>query len=313
MRSDLFLFAGILVFLFVVWVATGGPSRPLSFSGPSIAPTTGIGGSISKGPSSSGNTASAQQTQASLSRAQTDIVSLEKAIVTSARFGTPSPDEGLITISHYTSALGNDDADKEYVTIYVSTRAPKTGIDVTGWRLYSEAVGYSSRIPSGVNLFRSGSVNDAGDIILYPGQTAILTTGESPVGYSFRTNMCTGYLGQFQDFTPSLTRSCPTPINDFNRFYLGNTHSLDACEAYVKTIRQCTVPLDPPGGLGSDCNQFVETLNYNGCIDAHQGDKNFFGTQWRIFFNRDDPFFTHDHDTIKLLDQNGLTVDLLSY
>lgn len=314
MRSDIFLFVGILVFLFVVWVATGGPSRPLSFSGPSIAPTTGIGeSSITKGPSGTNAGVSPQQTASSLARAQTDIVSLEKSIVASARFGTPSPYKGMLTISHYTSALGNNDSDKEYASLYVSSRAPSTGIDITGWRLYSEAVGYSSRIPSGVNLYRSGDVNDTQDIVVYPGQTIILTTGESPIGYSFRTNMCSGYLGQFQDFTPSLSTSCPTPSSDFDRFYLGNTHSLDACKAYVRSLRQCTVPLDPPNNLGSDCNRFIDTLSYNGCVDTHGGDKSFFGTQWRVYFNRSDTFFTHDHDSIKLLDRNGLTVDLMSY
>ena len=81
MRSDVFLFIGILViFCFIVWVASGGPSRPLSFSGPSITPTTGIVTStITKGPSgitSGGNTT--RQSAATLSRAQTDIVSLDK-------------------------------------------------------------------------------------------------------------------------------------------------------------------------------------------------------------------------------------------
>ena len=87
MRSDLFLFIGILVFLFVVWVASGGPHRPLSFAGPTIAPlpTTGTGGgsqdaSLSRGPAQP--VATPRQVATNLSKAEQGILKLENVVFT---------------------------------------------------------------------------------------------------------------------------------------------------------------------------------------------------------------------------------------
>jgi len=315
MRSDLFLFFGILIFIFVVWIATGGPSRPISFSGPYITPITTTGGSAT-GYSLRGATstpASTRQTQSNLRQVEQNVIDLQKSLAQAAHFGTPSVYKGLVTIRHSVSSLRTSDADKEYVSISVSSRAT-TGIDITGWRLASEAAGHSIRIPEGVGLPRSAIVNQTSAIVLSAGQTAIIVTGDSPVGMSFRENMCTGYFDQFQDFTPSIAHSCPAPQNDFSRFYLGNQHNYDACLAYVKTIPRCTVPLDEPSGLSSDCLNFIDdNLNYNSCVTQHLPESSFFGNTWRIYLGHDDEFFTKTHDTIKLLDTAGNTVDLLSY
>lgn len=316
MRSDLFLFFGILIFIFVTWVATGGPSRPISFAGPYITPITmpggrGTGYALSDGGKS--GSASPQQIQQGVNKAQQDVVTLQKSLATAARFGTPSTFKGLVTIRHSIGGLSATDAKKEYLTISVSGRAT-TGIDVSGWRIESEAVGHSLGIPEGVNLPHSAIVNQTAPIVLSAGQSAVITVGESPVGMSFRENMCTGYFDQFQNFTPSIAHLCPLPSSDFDRFYLGNVHSLDACKAYVKTVNRCIVPLDTPSDLANDCMHFVDNyLNYNGCVVAHQTDKGFLGNEWRIYLGRDDQFFTKTHDTVKLLDTAGNTVDLLSY
>ena len=38
MKNDALFFAGILLIIFVTWVATGGPSRPVSWAGPFLTP-----------------------------------------------------------------------------------------------------------------------------------------------------------------------------------------------------------------------------------------------------------------------------------
>jgi hypothetical protein len=317
MRSDLFLFFGILIFIFVVWVATGGPSRPISFAGPYITPITAPGGtgtgySLKSGGGTS-NTASPQHVQQSVNQIEQNVINLQKSLAEAAHFGTPSVYKGLVTIRHSVGSLLTNDPQKEYVTIAASGRAT-TGIDITGWRIQSEAVGHSLRIPEGVSLPHSAIVNQTEPIVLSAGQSAIITTGDSPVGMSFRENLCTGYFDQFQNFTPSLPHLCPLPQSDFTRFYLGNQHSYDACLAYVKTVQRCIIPLDTPSNLSTDCNRFIDTnLNYNGCVAQHTADPNFFGNTWRIYLGQDDQFFTKTHDTIKLLDSSGNTVDLLSY
>lgn len=319
MRGDLFLFFGILIFIFIIWVATGGPTRPISFSGPYITPITAPGGTgtgyrlSGSDTSSAGSRISTGDIKRDVGRVQQNVVDLQKSIAEATHFGTPSVFKGLVTIRHSVSALRASDAKKEYLSITVSSRASES-INITGWRIQSEAVGHSLRIPEGVNLPHSAIVNKTAPIVLSPGQTAIIVTGDSPLGMSFRENMCTGYFDQFQNFTPAISRSCPLPIHDFERFYLGNTHSYDACKAFIKTVDRCTVPLDVPTGLSDDCWHFIDNhLNYNSCVVAHTGDKGFFGNTWRIYLGRDDEFFTKKYDTIKLLDSAGNTVDLLSY
>jgi hypothetical protein len=314
MRSDLFLFFGILIFIFVVWVATGGPSRPISFSGPFITPITTVGGhgvgyGLSRGTSTATSSATIQR---SLSAAQQDIINLQKSLVANTHFGPVSPFKGLVTIRHSVGSLRTSDPNKEYLTISVSTRA-SSGIGITGWRIESEVSGNNMRIPSGVSLPKSTLVNDSAPIVLSPGETAIITTGESPVGMSFRENMCTGYFDQFQNFTPSLPNICPSASDDFDRFFPGSSRTYDACKAVIKTVSRCEVPLKTPP-LSSDCQNFIDKyIYYNGCVAAHTADKGFFGTTWRIFVSRDKEFFTKTHDTIKLLDLDEKTVDLLSY
>ncbi len=323
MRSDLFLFFGILIFIFVVWVATGGPSRPISFSGPFITPLTSVGGTatsstgyrISNGGGArsgarGGSTANAQQ---SLSYAQENVVDLQKSLADAAHFGTASTLKGLVTFSHDVSPLRATDAKNEYLTITVSTRAT-TGISISGWHIYSERINHALRIPEGVNLPHSAEVNQTAPIVLAPGQSAIISVGTSPVGMSFRQNMCTGYFDQFQNFTPYIPHVCPLPSSDFARFYLGNTHSYDVCKAFIQKVPQCTVPLDVPNNIGTDCWTLINNdFNYNGCVTTHLGDQGFFGNTWRVYLGEQDAFFTQDHDTIKLLDTAGHTVDAFSY
>lgn len=315
MRGDVFLFFGIIIFLFIVWVATGGPTRPFSFDGPFTTPTaSGISTTTSGFHLSGWGGSNSGSVGGDLAKAQQGVVDLEQNIVSAERFGTPSVYQGLVSIRHSVSPFKSDDPDKEYLTIAVSSRAPEAGIAITGWRVYSQAENKSFTIPDGVNLPHTGKVNDEEPIVLAPGQTAIITVGDSPVGMSFRENMCTGYFDQFQDFSPPVSHMCPTPISDFDRFYLGDPKKLDACRAYITTVPRCTVPFDSPDGLGSDCNAFIDDyLNYNSCTSVHLGDHGFWGSQWRVYAGRNNDFFTKDHDTVKLLDNAGNTVDLLSY
>jgi hypothetical protein len=320
MRSDVFLFIGIILLLFLVWIATGGPSRPISFAGPYITPLApGIGGqgySLSRTGTTTtrtGTNVTTAGTNNTLRSVQQGVVNLEKSVVSSVRFGTPSPYKGLVTIQKSTSGIRPDEANSQYIIVSVSSRAT-TPISFYNWRVMSEANNYSARIPGAVPLPHTGDVNTSEPLSVSPGQRVIITIGDSPVGMSFRENMCTGYFDQFQNFTPQIPHSCPVASSDFDRFYLGNIHSLDACKAYIKTVQRCTLPLYPPNGLADNCYQFIDKyLNYNGCAAAHQGDAGFYGTTWRVYMGHEEVFFTKDHDTVKLLDADGKTVDAYSY
>lgn len=43
MKADAFFVIACLIFIFIAWIATGGPSRPISHSGPFITPVTAPG------------------------------------------------------------------------------------------------------------------------------------------------------------------------------------------------------------------------------------------------------------------------------
>ena len=308
MQANFFLAAGIVLFIFLVWVSTGGPVRQL-LSPPSVA---SFSISTSSSFRSGSSTSPERDEDENRARIEAEVIDLQRSAVSAARFGTPSPYRDQVTLSLGTAARDTH-PDEEY--LYMSASSRNDGpIDVTGWKIVSGATGRIASIPQGVLLPRSSSVNPSERIALSPGDRATVVMGESPVGMSFKENMCTGYLDQFQDFTPSLSHSCPSPISDFDRFYMGSESTLDACRAYLSKSPRCEIPRDAPRNIGDECRAFIDThLDYNGCVATHQSERDFLSDSWRIYLERDDEFFTKEHDTVKLLDVNGLTVDLVSY
>lgn len=308
MQANFLLAAGIVLFIFLVWVSTGGPVRQL-LSPPGAASFSISTSSSLRSGSSTSPTRDADENRA---RVVAEVIDLQRSAVSAARFGTPSPYRDQVMLSLGTAARDSH-PDDEYLYLSASSRNDNP-IDITGWRIVSGATGRIAYIPQGVALPRSSSINAPSRIALTPGDRATVVMGESPVGMSFKENMCTGYLDQFQEFTPSLSHSCPAPLGDFDRFFVGDERDLDACRAYLSRSSRCEIPRDAPRNIGDACRLFIDThLDYNGCVDAHQSERDFLTDSWRIYLERDDEFFTKDHDTVKLLDSDGLTVDLVSY
>ncbi len=217
MQSDAFFFGGVILFFFVLWLATGGPTKPISFAGPYITPIESPD-SVQVGYGDTGaSSGSSQDVRSSLSDAQYKLQQLQAQATSIQSFGTPSPYRGQVTISHSGGASGST-PDTEYVTIQAAYDA-KSDITISGWRLVSAATGNSATIPNGSQLLRTGDVNGASPVVLHPGDTAIISSGESPVGASFRENECVGYLTQHQTFVPSLSRNCPSPRDEFAKHY----------------------------------------------------------------------------------------------
>ena len=322
MRGDIFFFVGFLFILFLIWLATGGPERPISFAGPYItpitSPTTDSEGYRLTGAGTRAETGSSSRSSSvsrSLSSLQKKLAELQESVSETARTGAQSPYAGVVSLRVSSSALRSSDPDNEYLTISVSSRADEA-ISLQNWRIVSREMGESFVIPKAVNLMRTGQVNTELPLTLSPGQTAVINMGESPVDVSFRENICSGYLDQFRTFTPSLSHKCPTATSEFDRFYTGA--NADDCEDYLKTVSRCKVPLDED--ISMSCQNFVDShLSYNDCVVYHQGDSNFYSSQWRLYVNYEsddndhDDFFTESEDTIKLIDENGLTVDSVEY
>ena len=332
MKGEGFLFLGILVFLFIVWVYSGGPHHPISFAGPYITPLTNVG-QVSSGYGSStytgisvhgtagGASASYQSgntqpvSEGQLQSYEAQIAQLQKKVNQERLYGTPSPFQSSVTLS--SGNLYATDPDQQYVSISYQNYSGAP-ITISGWKLSSLATDKSATIPYGDPLPTSASAQARTPIILQPGDQAIITTGTSPLGASFKENECTGYLGQNRTFSPYLNQSCPTPRDEFDRFYGGNKYKDTGCYDLVNSLGSCRTPPDH-GNLSSYCYAFVDAhLTYPGCVASHQNDPGFSGHTWHVYLDYHDPFsktpgktallWRTDHEAIKLMDSNGKTV-----
>lgn len=320
MERDAWFFVGVFVFIFLVWIATGGPTHPISFTGPTLAQPQELGGGtylqLPRAPFMIGGEMVSLPGSSSGYIGSTGSETPVPAPIYGIPFGVPSPYRNMISMS---TSVANASTTREYIQFTVVQSASQS-VDITGWVLHSDATGHEEIIPKGTRVPTSGIVNAADDITLSPGDRAMIFTGPSPVGASFRENKCTGYFNSFQDFQPTLPQNCPDPSDELERLY-GKPYIHDpSCIDFVNTLSRCEVPISEPSHLSLTCQEFVETqLNYNGCLRSHQGDSDFNGTTWRIYLDRTDkkgntiPMWRSQHDIVKLLDERGKTVATFTY
>jgi hypothetical protein len=329
MEHDAWFFIGIFVFIFLIWIATGGPLHPIAFTGPRLAqpdvlgggtylqlPRAGIGIGNSHaclspgcpGYYSVGGTVSGGGTTAG-SGVQTVPSGVPGVILT-----PPSPYRNMVSLGNYVSNASSTDARKEYVQIYVAQNA-SASVDITNWVLQSGATGRAEIIPKGTRVPTSGAVNAVDDIILRPGDRAIIVSGESPVGASFSENKCIGYFGGFQVFTPALPQTCPSAADELAASY-GTPYIHDpSCIDYAKSLPRCKTAVPPSyTNLSLTCQEFLEShINYNACLTLHQNDPDFGGTTWRIYLGRKKSMWRTKYEVVELLDDRGKTVATFNY
>ncbi|MFC1751731.1 hypothetical protein ACFLY5_01130, partial [Patescibacteria group bacterium] len=186
-------------------------------------------------------------------------------------------------------------------------------INVSGWILGGwideEDEFVTISIPRGTEKPRHGEVNKASEVWLKPNESAIVLTGETPVGVSFKLNKCFGYLTQFQDFVPDFAKLCPTPSEE-----RWSDDLSENCTNYLSTIPRCRVPLSFPSGLEEECTEEIsEKLNYNYCVNNYARDKDFYIPEWRLYLGFDRELWSNSGETITLYDSDGLLVDTLTY
>lgn len=306
MRGESFAFFAILIIIFLVWAATGGPSRPISFAGPFLTPVQNVGGRSE----AYGSTDTSRYTLfGDLRSAERKLEKLTKELQEVEAFGEPSPYRDSVRLSR--ARAGEERAVNEYVTISVSGSAP---VSITGWKLVSGATGAYGVIGRGVEVVRTGQLNTTGPVVLNPGDEAHIFSGRSPIGLSFRENICSGYLAEDEDFTPSLRKACPLPREELDRFY-PNALSEDDCYNYVRTeIDRCTTVEKVPNSLSYACRTFIkDKLTYNGCVSLHQHEARFTEDTWRVYLGSTRELWKESRESIKLLDASGKTVDLITY
>jgi len=322
MEHDAWFFIGVFAFIFLIWIATGGPLHPISFIGPALAQPQELGGgtylSLPRSPFRIGGSdvslpGSSNGQGGSLGPNGSGSYTSNPPLISGVPYGESSIYHGLVSMNHSVSGAGSLDPRNESIEISVNQNAG-VPVDLSGWTLESEATGNATIIPKGAEVPAAGAVNAAQDIVLSPGERAIIISGQSPIGASFRENKCIGYYSTFQHFSPSLPQNCPAP-NDELSAYFGSGYIRDAsCINYVNTLSRCQVVLTPPPTVSGACQSFVvKYLNYNGCVAAHQSDLDFNGSTWHLYLGRTNSMWRTQHEVVKLLDSKGKTVDAFSY
>lgn len=216
-----------------------------------------------------------------------------------------------VTIENIGSAASSQ-VQNEYITIKAGENNTNK-VRITGWQVKSAVTGGSFTIGSGTRLFYSGQVNNESPIELNPGDTAYIITGRSPVGISFLKNKCSGYLSQFQKFVPTLSSNCPAPINE--NIPLDPQSFNDKCIDFIQSLSRCRILTGSiPQGITPECSNFVTTkFNYNGCVNDHKNDKDFYSKNWWVYLGRSEKIWKTQREVVELLDDKGLIVDVESY
>ncbi|OGG79737.1 hypothetical protein A3A39_04390 [Candidatus Kaiserbacteria bacterium RIFCSPLOWO2_01_FULL_54_13] len=320
----------IVVILFLIWLFTGGP-RKISGAASGLAnsfniifwSSTSTGqfrlpwqpADLSLGPDISGiaqdnEGQEAQTPEEELSAAQKEYDAIVKKMRDAKTFGEPSPFRGKVQLAQGDAKASSPGSEHLIVEAMWDNTAPT---NVSGWSLQSALTGIRGYISRGANFFILGAINTQGDVYLNPGASAVVTSGYSPLGTSFRENLCSGYLGELRTFTPSLSRNCPPPSESFPLTPENLRTYGDACFDFVQSLPACTFPRTP-ASISPACHIFLSNnLSYNGCVQNFQHKSDFARDSWRIYLNAGGELWRNTHDIIRLLDAEGRTVDVVSY
>ncbi len=227
-------------------------------------------------------------------------------------FGNPSPHARQIEIVGQGGAAESEPS-SEYIELHADAgnTAP---INLNGWTLQSAVTGTRIPILTAASPFLMGIINSLQVVVLNPDGRLIVNSGQSPVGVSFRENICTGYLQQYQNFHPDLNRACPDPTLVFPETPENLQRYGSACFDYIQSLPHCAFNKSIPPELSPLCKAYISnTFSYNGCVQMFRTDPNFQIDLWRVYLNSPRDLWQNTHDIIRLLDQEGRTVDVLTY
>ena len=222
------------------------------------------------------------------------------------------------------NAAYEKEAYKEYVTL---ENWGNSSVDITGWTLKNGLDQRSFAVGGELQRYSADIATiprtNTGDVVLKPGERAVITTGTEPIQYpypvtSFKENMCTGYFGRLSDYTfePSLTQNCVRPANE------PGVANLDTqCRLFIRGLSPCGTPKfdknDSHGQpcatcvngreISQPCADFVKAhFSYRGCLAYHSSDANFNnGNTWRIYLGRAWEMWDQNYESMELFDRTG--------
>lgn len=321
------LIAFIVIVLVIMWVIGGGPRRAYeevtSFEFLPFSPETATGFRLPWQPAELfpviDISTALQPASDDLSGAQYELADLEAEYerlnreAAMMRFGSPSPYTGTVSIVDDVLGVRATEPTEEYLQIAVDYTATSP-IDVSGWSIESALSGTKAYLPGVASPFLMGTTNVSGSAQLPPGGLAIVTTASSPVGASFRENICTGYLDQYQRFAPQLGNECPSPASVLPLTEENLRAYGDTCFDAVAALYSCQFPQSLPDTVTPACRAYLtDALSYNGCVQRNRTRQSFETNRWRFFLGGQREIWRNSHDAIRLLDAQGKTVDVFVY
>ena len=204
------------------------------------------------------------------------------------------------------------DPNQEYLEIKADKKN-KSPMKITGWKLKGKT-GLDIAIGQGASyIYSSVASQPQEDVYLKPGEKAIIVTGKSLLGTSFKLNKCAGYFEQFHEFTPELNTECPLLRDEELPSNLN-----DSCLDYIDRVSSCqtvvSIPYKYSSKLSSSCQDYVtQNANYKTCLEKHKGDSDFYLPEWRIYLERSEELWKKKRETITLYDDKNNVIDSQSY
>ncbi len=243
----------------------------------------------------------------------------ESPVVSSKDIGELSPFYGKVQIIKDSLGAEKSAVNNEYIILQANEDNTKP-INITGWYLQSMISGVRVQIPDAVTDVQMHQVNPTYEIELSPGQKAIVNSGESPLGISFKTNICSGYFNNFQRFEPEIENNCPMPTTIMSPTIENLQMYGDNCIDLASSLRRCQYltdkilkSIDVP--VTDACIEKLRTdLTYSGCYAQNKNKKDFYADSiFRIFLGEQNALWKDRYEVIRLLDKDGKTVDVFSY
>lgn len=261
-------------------------------------------------PSSSSSSRSGASYNDALNNSASVVWAAKSKIQSSSSQSSTRPDFATLK----TRRAKETNPDKEYIEIKADKKN-KSPMKITGWKLKGKT-GLDLAIGKGISYIYPDVANQPqGDIYLKPGEKAIVITGESPLGTSFKLNKCAGYFEQFHTFDPDLDTECPLLRDEELPSNLNND---DQCLDYIDRVSSCqtvvSIPYKYSFKLSSSCQDYVmQNANYKTCIEKHKDDDDFYLPEWRVYLNRSEELWKKKRETITLYDDKNNIIDSKSY
>lgn len=223
-----------------------------------------------------------------------------------------SPFGGLVVFLDRNQNLTSSSLSNEYFILLVSNRIDEP-ITITGWKVFDFKKRVAYEIPKGVDILDPGGTNTQVPIQVLAGDSVVVNSGHSPIGFSFKVNKCTGFRTQFKRFSPSIKTACPRATQTLYE-YGEVPYTDDRCFEIVNSLGTCRAATAIPAGVSKECTTLLSSeITEGGCVNRYRNDSNFYTKNWRVYLESNEKLWYGIHNALYLLDQEDRIVATYIY